>query len=73
MSFPSLFDLLVALELDFLVALGLLLVDVLEHLLAVALALLLSNARILDPLPVVLSVLLAKIRSSPCSTRLASL
>ena len=29
-----------------------------------------SNARVLDPLPVALGLLLAKIRSSPCSVRL---
>ena len=52
------FDLLVALELDLLVALGLLLVDVLEHLLAVALALLLVTLGF---------------RSSPCSVRYSSL
>ena len=54
MSFPSLFDLLVALKLDLLVALGLPLLDSLRHPLVVALVFLLVTLGFRSPLLVAL-------------------
>ena len=68
MSFPSLFDLLVALKLDLLVVLGLPLLDLLRHPLVVVLVFLLVTLGFRSPLLVAFNLLSFNARvSPPCS------